>query len=169
MKANKSGAAMDKFEYLYHKYKNLVHWIAMQKVHDSQRAEDCVQDTFVFLMYNLDKIDDADSVSTKNYIAAVAQGKAISMYRKEKFRMVSFVNDLGSSDISADESALDAYDSVELSCAIDKLDDEKKNIIILKYYHGLTSKEIGKIYCISDALVRKRLQNALSELRKILR
>lgn len=141
----------------------------MQKLHDPQRAEDCVQDTFVWLLSNIDKIDDYDSPRTKNYIAAVAQGKAISMYRKEKFRLVSFVNDLGSSDISAYESALDDYDSVELSLAIDKLDDEKKNIIILKYYNGLRSKEIGKIYGISDALVRKRLQNALTELREILK
>ena len=160
---------MDKFEYLYHKYKNLVHWIAMQKLHDSQKAEDCVQDTFVWLFANLNKIDDADSPSTKNYIATVAQGKAISMYRKEKFRLVSFAQDLGSSDISEYETQFDDYDSVELGCAIDKLDDEKKNIVILKYFYGLKSKEIGKLYGISDALVRKRLQLALKELHEILK
>lgn len=156
---------MDKFEQLYHKYKNLVYWIAMQRVHDHQKAEDCVQDTFMFLFSNLDKINESDSVSAKNYIAAVAQGKAISMYRKSKFEFVVFTQDMSQQINIDDWQIFEDYDTLELSLAIDKLTEEKRNMVILKYYHGLKSNEIGNIYGISDALVRKRLQTALSELR----
>ena len=35
----------------------------------------------------------------------------------------------------------------------------------LKYVYGLSSKDIGKIFGISDALVRKKIQLAIQKLR----
>lgn len=154
-----------KFQLLYEKYGKLVYWIAMQKLGNKEKAEDCVQETFLYIANNLKKVGEIDSKSTKCYIATIAEGKAISLYRKE-IRHVANLYDDGK--MSTDITSFGLYDSAELSFAIDRLDDETKNMVYLRYVYGFTSKEIGSFYGISDALVRKKLQKGLCELKKFM-
>ncbi|MFR5875923.1 MAG: RNA polymerase sigma factor [Eubacterium sp.] len=157
-----------KFIQLYQLYKNLAMYVVQKRIGDKHISEDCVQETFLYIANNFEKIGDVNSVHTKNYVATVANGIAISHYRRRaKEKIVSIYDEKYSSAI--DESCFDDYEAVDLSFAIDKLSDEEKNIIYLKYTFGLTSKEIGQIYKISDSSVRKKLQFAMQKLRAVMK
>lgn len=155
-----------KFEEMYEEYKNIIFWLALKYLNNRELAEDCLQEVFTYAAINFKKIDVENKKKTKSYLLTVTKGKAISIYRKEDLRKTVSL-DIEQVDV-VDEEVFDNFDKFELSCAIDLLNDEYKSILYLKYTYGLTSKEISKMMGISDALVRKKLQFALSDLKKIM-
>ncbi len=153
----------DKFTALYEKYKNLLYYIAFSKVHNNEVAEECVQETFFYVAKHFDKIGEIDSGKTKGYLAAVVTGFAIDYYNKENKVDISSSDDDKSDDLSYFEN----FDALELTHAFDSvLNEEEKIYIYLKYIYGYKSLEIAKMYGISDALVRKKLERAKNKLKK---
>lgn len=156
------------FQNIYDKYKSLVYWIAYDKLKNPALAEECVQETFIYVALNFKKFIQTENESQlKGFLCTVANGKAISIFRKENVhstRELSYEN----YEELAQKETFDNYSSVEISFAIDKLPEEFKNIVYLKYVYGLNSKEIGEALNMKDALVRKKLQSAKAMLRKIL-
>ncbi len=153
----------ERFRKLYEKYNRLVMWISYQKLNDNQLAEDCVQETFLYLAKNFGKIGDVDSKETKCYVSTIAQGIAISRYKKEQ-KIINY----DESSISVPSLKMNEYDKIELSYIVDTLPDEDKNLLYLKYVFGYKSSEISKLYGISDALVRKRLERIRNQLKEII-
>ena len=56
-----------------------------------------------------------------------------------------------------------------LDCLIRKLPKRNRQIVYMKYYHNMTSREIGKIMNLSSCNVRIILKRSLNTLRKQLR
>lgn len=157
-----------RFQQLYNKYINLVMWISMQKLHNHTLAEEAVQDTFMYIAKNFDKIGEVDDVKTKNFVATIANGFAIDKFNKENKAVFISYDKIDPAHRKNDESFFDSFSFVELKSAIDSLSDENKNYLYLKYVYGYTSKEIAKMYGISPELVRKRLQFAKRDVKKYL-
>ena len=55
---------MSRFEKIYYKYKNLLFYIANGILPDITDAEDAVQEAFIRIAKNMDKIEDTESVAT---------------------------------------------------------------------------------------------------------
>lgn len=154
-----------RFQLLYDKYRNLVMWLSMQRLNNTTLAEEAVQDTFMYLAENFNKVGDIDSEATKNYVATIANGFAINKYHKENKSAFVLYDDTCS---AVNESDFDDYSVVELKDAMNVLGDEDKNCFYLKYVYGCSSREIAKMYGISPELVRKRLQLAKQKIRNYL-
>ena len=71
------------FLHLYNKYCRLIYTIAYEKLSSHEAAEDTVQDTFLYIAKRMDALDFSNEGRTKNYLATVARGFAISRYNKE--------------------------------------------------------------------------------------
>lgn len=157
----------NKFEQLYHKYSNLLMWIAMKMLNDKHSAEEVVQDAFLYIAMNFHKIGKIDSKMTKSYLCAVVKGFAINKYNKEN-KVINLSEETGEwADLSAnDEKFLNSLDEIELKDAINCLSDESKNYLYLTYVYGYTSKEIAEMYHISPELVRKKIQFAKRDVKK---
>jgi len=156
------------FILLYERYNKLVMWISMQKLNgNSALAEECVQETFLYIAKNFHKIEDAESDRTKSYVATIAEGFAIKCYKKEhKIISVSIEEDYLQNEST--ETELSAFDSAELSSIISSMADEDKNLLWLKYVYGLSSREMAEIYGVSDALIRKRISAARKRLKELM-
>lgn len=144
----------ERFDLLYHKYKNLMASVAVKRTSNQDDIEDILQDAFFYIANNFEKIGDIDSQKTKNFVCVITNGFAIRKYRKE--RRSAPTDDF--SEIA--DSELDAYDIAELKILIDTLNDEEKNFVYLKYVFGYKSKEIARMYDVKDEYVRKKLQFA---------
>lgn len=157
----------EKFKHLYDKYKDLLMWIAMDKLKNQHLAEEAVQDAFFYIAKNFDKIGDVESKMTKGYLSTIIQGFSINKFNKEKkiIPLPSEYDNFLSVD-NDDENFLDSMDELDLKFAIDNLSDDSKNYLYLTYVYGYTSKEIGKMYNISPDLVRKKIQFAKRDIRK---
>ena len=53
-----------KFEDIYNKYKKMMFWIANQILKDERDIEEVVQDSFIKIIRNLDKIEKINSKKT---------------------------------------------------------------------------------------------------------
>lgn len=59
-------------------------------------------------------------------------------------------------------------DNIELKMAINKLDEDKREVINMLYFEGKTQKEIGMLEGVSQITISRRKQKAISLLKEIL-
>lgn len=155
-------AEKEEFTKLYDKYKNLLYWIAFQKTNNIDTAEECVQETFLYVAKHFDKIDDVESKRTKCYLSVIVNGFAVDVYNKSLKSGSAFKNfeNIGS-------EYYDNLNNIELQSVFDKvLDDESKIFLYLKYIYHYKSKEIAEMYGVKDTYVRKKIQSAKNKLKK---
>lgn len=155
-------AEKEEFIRLYDKYKNLLYWIAFQKTNNIDTAEECVQETFLYVAKHFDRIDNVESKRTKCYLSVIVNGFAIDVYNKSLKSDSAFKN--------FENTGSEYYDNlnkIELQSVFDKvLDDESKMFLYLKYIYHYKSKEIADMYGVKDTYVRKKIQSAKQKLKE---
>ena len=65
----------------------------------------------------------------------------------------------------ADEKTEDTYDRQRLIFYLNKLPDEQKDVLLLKYFEQLKSKEIATLLNISESTVKTRVRLGLKKLK----
>lgn len=160
----------EKFRRLYDHYVNLLLWLAGQKVEDPTAAEDCVQETFLYVAKNFDKIGDIASNRTKGYLCTIVTGFAIKYYNKvHRFDMHSMEDEnRACPPVKEPANAFEFMDSVALSIAIDRLSDEERMLVYLKYVYEMPVKEIAKLYKLNDYYLNKKINSALDHIREFM-
>ena len=150
-----------KFEIIYRHYGGLMYHIAYKILNHQQDAEDAVQQAFIKIAENIDKISKPVCPKTQSYIVTIVESKAIDCYRANKRRNTVEYND-EINGLSVPES-----NSSCLSECILKLPARYREVIILKYYHGLSCKEIASQLDISVANAIKLDQRAKHKLSRL--
>ncbi len=74
----------EKMEELYELYEQKIYYVAYSILNNIQQAEDAVQETFITLYKNLEKLHSLSTEELKRYILRVAKNKAIDSYRKNR-------------------------------------------------------------------------------------
>ena len=69
----------NKFIKLYDTYSDLLYWIALKKTSCIEDAEECVQETFLYVAKHFDKIGEINSKKTKIYLSTIITGFAIQL------------------------------------------------------------------------------------------
>lgn len=152
-----------RFEQLYTKYKGLMFYVANQILRETNDAEDAVHQAFVKVAENIDKIHDPDCAKTRSLLVTIVENKAIDLYRKKrKIHKVEYTEEnLG---LSAEYKGEDS-----LAGCILKLPARYREMILLKYHHGFSTKEIAKIMGISESNASKLDQRAKKRLYELCR
>lgn len=155
----------EQFSELYHKYSDLLYKIAYDKLKNTHDAEECVQETFLYIAKNFYKIEDVNSSKTKYFLSTIVSCIAIDRFRRSK--TIEFIP-LDDYEKYQDLSYIDNYTPDEISSCIDKLDDDSKNLIYLTYYFGYKIKEIAIMLGINNDAVKQRLCRTRKKLKKII-
>lgn len=150
-----------KFEQLYEQYKQLMFYTAFQILKRPQDAEDAVHLAFLSIAEKISKISDPDCPKTRAYIVTIVERKAIDMLRAER-RHPSVPLDESINGVSVEYSGDNA-----LAKAILALPAAYRQCILLKFYHGYSTKEIAGIMHLSLANTSKLLQRAKAKLKDI--
>ena len=167
-----------KFEKLYYRYRNLMYYIAFQVLNNERDSEDSVQEAFLRIAKNMDKIGDVESNETKNFAAIIVKREAMKLYDKKKKRKEVFESDLSNADDRNDhgESFFDKHKAKgsekivnELMYAIEALPYKYSSIMTLKYVMGYSGKEISQITGLSETNVRQHLFMGRKQLEKMLK
>lgn len=145
-----------KFSSVYYEYRTLMANRAYSILNDHGLAEDAVQNAFLKILKNIKCIGEVKSTRTKNFVVIVTENCAKDIYRKE--HRVRFV-DLDDIDISENiENEIEAKMTAEnIRRLINELPDIYTDVLLLKYFNGLSDKEIASALSVSLATVRKRL------------
>lgn len=151
----------DKLKRIYSKYYAFMFNIADKILHNQQDSEDAVHNAFLSIIKNIEKIEDISSPKTRGYISIIAERKAIDVYRERK---------------NLSEEELDGYktgisfpppEEHTLDGCISKLPPRYREVILLKYSHGYSVKEIAEILGISFAAASKLDQRAKKKLHEL--
>lgn len=148
-----------KFEKIYWQYKGLLFSIADRILKNPQDSEDAVHSAFVKIAENIDKIEEAVCPKTKAFVVTIVENTAIDLYRKKK-HAASLVelDDLPGVQI-------DPESSTALARCISRLPARYRQIILLKYIYGFSSKEAAKLMNITESNAIKLDQRAKQKFR----
>lgn len=151
-----------KFEQIYLKYRNLMFYVARKILNNQQDAEDAVHQAFVSIIENLEKISDVDCPKTRSYIVIIVERKAIDLMRKNE-KVVSME--------SIDEATgikISLPDDDGISNAFANLPARYREVLLLHYDNGYSTKEIAKMFGMKRSTVQKLLWRAKNALQEIL-
>ncbi len=150
-----------KLERLYLEYRSVMFCAANEILHNEHETEDAVRQAFMKIAENLDKVPDELSNKTKAFVVTIAENTAIDRYRKLKRH--------GDCELCEEACGIEANSTDELVSCILKLPARYRQFILLKYYHGYSTREIAKLLGMSSAAASKTAQRAKQRLEQLCR
>jgi RNA polymerase sigma-70 factor (ECF subfamily) len=122
---------------------------------------DLSQEVFLKAYQNIRKLDDAARFGP--WLYRIAHNEACSLFRKKRPELLS--DDAGFAETQpAPEMALDL--SLAVTAALDRLNADQREAVILKVYQGFKFEEMAEILECPVSTVKSRLYTALDLLRK---
>ena len=164
-------------EVLIKRHKRKVYTYILLIVKNHELAEDIFQDTFIKVIKSLKQNKYTDDGKFVSWVVRIAHNLIIDHFRKEK----------NLKTISNDSTDLDIFNSNKLSeptveqkivkeqvfrdirNLIEKLPDDRREVIVLRHYIGLSFKEIADETNVSINTALGRMRYALINLRKMIK
>lgn len=152
-------------ENIYRDYHSKVLGYIRSKINNLQDAEDLAADVFVKVYEKYDSFDDTKA-SVSTWIFTITRNAVIDYFRTSKD--YDEVPETIASDTSVEDEVCnnDMLDS--LAKALRNLDERERDIIVMRYYEGVSLKDIADRMGISYAYVRVLQNKALQALRDYL-
>lgn len=147
-----------KFEELYVRYQRLMYFVAYKVVGNEPDAEDAVQQAFISIIENLDKVGAIDSPQTKSYVSIIAEHKAIDIIRAKK-RFVELDDSVMGMEVTLPGDC-------GLADAMAKLPGRYREVLLLRYDNGYDTQEIAQILNMKRGSVQKLIWRAKEMLAK---
>jgi len=150
-----------KFEEIYAEYRNLMFFLANNRLHNKQDAEDAVHQVFVKIAENIQKVEPV-SPKTKRLVVVMIENAVTDMLRKRsRYPSVEYLEDdqaVSTPDLGEDDL---------LDQCIWKLPEKQRTVIWLKYRDGYSLREIASLMGITLVWAQKLDQRAKKRLAKL--
>lgn len=160
------------FEILFYKYKNKLNGFVTKMAPSNIDPDDVVQNVFIKIWTQREKIDEEKSFSAFLYI--IARNEMIEQLRSSISKRIyfcgdGFMNDFDFSDATINDDQIELEHRV--TGLINILPERRRQIFELNRYDGLTYKQIAQKLGISentvDTQIRKSLAYLRAEIKKI--
>lgn len=159
----------NKFKILYKMYRSMMYNQAYQILNDKQLAEDAVQNAFIMLTKNLQKILDVNCNKTRNFLIIIVRNESLKIYNIRKGYDEDSLNELIIPDYCDVQTAVESKDEQERIFRIIKgMSRSYSDILMLKYRYQLDDKEIAETLGITIENVRVRMHRAKKQLKALL-
>lgn len=171
------------FNLYYNKYKKPLFNYVNKMVQNKMETEDIVQNVFISLYKNINKIRNKESISF--WLFKSARNEVYGYFRKLNHKNIIDLNenqydkpDFNENEIinnnfnlSADKNSVEKeieYKEIKelVENELNKMNKEMKEIFILRELSGLSYKEIANLIGISEELVKSRLFEIRKKLRE---
>lgn len=154
----------EKLERLFELYEKKMYGTAFQILRDAGQAEDAVQDAFIRVMSHLNQIKLPESSETKHFMVKVIRSAAIDIYRRNQRERENMFFDseniFKNQKAGSDRDINLAEDRHVIQRALLALDTKYREVLELKYYFGLSHREIAVLLDISEDTAAKRCERA---------
>ena len=122
-------------------------------------AEDALHDSYVALLQNLDRLDEAENA--RRWLVRVVVNRCRLHHRQRKRRDLPMrgrrVADVGSAAVQADEAEL-------VRASLRELDADELAVLVLRYFCDLNATEVAEILSVPASTVRSQLRRARMKL-----
>jgi RNA polymerase sigma-70 factor (ECF subfamily) len=146
------------FEQLFRRYQDAIYGYVRRRVNDPGRAEEITQDVFLALVQHRNGYE--VTASFRTYLYRIALNRVSSEYRKKK----------ESDPLPAEAEGAGEDPAVvrQVREALERLESDQREIVLLREYQGLSYEEIARVLGVPVGTVRSRLFRAKLALREIL-
>lgn len=151
-----------KFEEVFYRYRNIMFRTASRLLWNREDVEDAVQQAFEAIARNMDKITEVDSARTCSFVVTITEHKAIDILRVNQRHPVA---ELEESMFGVD---IPLPGDNGIADALARLPARYREVLLLKYDNGYSTKELSEIFGISQSAAKKLVWRAKGALRDAL-
>ncbi len=163
----------NKFEYLYRKYKNLLYYKAWEVLRDPMAAEDALSETMIRLYRNLEKVGDPDSPQTAAFLTTIVRNVSLTLLKRRGAAPALLADDETQEEpadpFDPEAIVTDGISEERLCLIVGRLDEEARNIFVLKYAYDLSHREIAAQLGLTENNVTVRLHRTRKKLAAMVR
>ncbi len=148
----------ERFVQLHNTYEEYMFNIAMSILNSEALADETVQDCFLKIAEEFDRVGAVRSKETKAMLSIMVKNKALDNIDKQHYDRTEYIqedDDFVSDQLISDISSQVGYN--QLVQEIKKLDDTYRDILGLRFIYEHTAKEISEILCIPLRTVETRI------------
>ncbi|MCL2655075.1 MAG: sigma-70 family RNA polymerase sigma factor [Coriobacteriia bacterium] len=160
------------FSELYKRYFSRVYYMALRRLADENQAAEAAQETFLRMLTKLDTLKNPHAFDkwvfllANHEIVAIASSRtteevSIDELIEENFDWTPEV------ELAPEDYLQRAEDRAEILAAIRKLSGKQRDVIILRYFNGLSVAEIASLLSTAPDTISKRLFDAHAQLRRL--
>ena len=156
---------------LFAEYRQMMFKIAMGILHNKSDAEDVVQEAFLWIINNLDKIMQIPCCERGSYFASIIEHRAIDLCRKRQNHPMDDIDvqvDLISNE-NIEEAVLSSLTVEEIKRALNELSKRDSEILYYLLFMDYAPKEIAKALGISGKNISMYITRARKRLIKVLK
>lgn len=162
---------------LYREYDKKLYSIALRYVRNHHDAEEIVQDTFLKIYKVIEKVHNLPREKIAPFIVICIKHTAFDLIEKKRKRVetVDLIYDddgeekeyeVADDSPLPDEIVISKERAMNLGRCIDSLSEKQRHIILLRYYYGLSEKEIADLMSMSESAVSSCVDRAKKSLRE---
>lgn len=133
--------------------------LAYTYVKNQQDALDIVQEAICKALESQHKLKNPDGI--KSWFYKIVVHTALDFLRKSN--KIVLTEDEILEDIGGSSS--DNYEDTDLMSALDRLSDENKTIVVLRYFESMKLQDIASIMNMPESTVKTKLYSSLKKLR----
>ncbi len=168
--AEKAKYDKEAFGDIYDYYFPRVYSFILAKVKNSHQADDIISSTFERVLLKLDDYN-CQRGAFSTWIFRIAINEMNNAFRKTKNRHEAawedFFNPADSRHTPEQKLVVDEGDG-QLLVAMEKLGERERKIVLLKYFAGMSNKEIAEMLELTATNVGVVLHRSLDKLKKLL-
>jgi RNA polymerase sigma-70 factor, ECF subfamily len=153
----------DAFAALIERYERAALAVAHALLHDPDRAGDAVQDAFLRAWQELPKLQDPGRFG--GWLMQIVRNAAIDQRRRLKPTAAEFP-DVASAVPDPAAASAERERDAQVKAALEALDETTRTAVMLRYYEGLSAKEIAELLDLSPPAVDMRLSRGRALLRE---
>ncbi len=155
------------FGEIYKIYYKKIYRYCRINLRSDETAQDISQETFLKAWKALPTFSTGNGSSVQAFLFRIARNLIIDLSRKKKLLPLDTALEVATDeDIEGD---LEKSEDMELvRRALDKLDPEDRQIIVLRYFEELPTAEIAEVLGVNDGNLRVKLHRILKKLKEIL-
>lgn len=157
------------FEQVYQDYYNKVYSFVKKRIPQEQDAEELTADIFTAVYKNLERYHpEISSLDTWLYVITGNRVKNYYRNRKDEILTDEMEDRMPKQELSVEDVSMLRWERDHLLQCLERLSVRERSIIILKYYQGRNSEEIGRQLDLTSVNVRAILKRSLNKLRKMM-
>ena len=147
------------FEALYLRYRSLMLSVARKFLSEPQDAEDAVHQAFLSILKNFNKISTIDCPETRAFVVIIVERKALDILRaRQKTVPLEEMEHGVEIPLPGDNGLADA---------LAKLPARYRQVLLLRFAYGYTTRELAKEFGMTQSTVQKLVWRAKEALEKL--
>jgi RNA polymerase sigma-70 factor (ECF subfamily) len=153
---------------LYDEYYDKIANYVYVRIRDRAEAEDIAGEVFLKALKSLKSYRE-QGVPMQGWLFRIAHNLTVDYIRRmDKLRTVPIDSVVLQDDSDPAEAAERKIELERVDQAMTQLTEEQREVVNLRFFGGLTSREVGKILNKSDGAVREMQRAALEKLRGVM-